>query len=161
MTRKRTRRKVWPVGNVVSMAIEGVSVMDDNRLQQLRTIDRAAVEAFRTGAATDQHWRDIADIVNISEVLCEWGVGTQEVSPVLKDVERHLREAIDRFERTGRMGTTGPGLKAFDDLLEYFDLQRTSVNLSTYERAVQKVIDRVRSGYTGAKVSPTPQGATA
>ncbi|MDN8617848.1 hypothetical protein [Variovorax ginsengisoli] len=159
--RKRTvRRKVWTKdANAFASAISGACIIDDGRLEQLRVRDRAAVEAFRTGTATDQHWRDIADLVNISEVLCEWGVGTQEVAPVLKDVERHLREAIDRYQRTQRMGTTGPGLKAFADLLEYFDLQRTSVGLATYERAVQKVIDRVRSGYTGSKVEP--QGATA
>lgn len=164
MSRKRTNRKVWPTGNAVSMAIQGARVMDDDRLQQLRARDHAAVEAFRAGTATDQHWRDIADIVNISEVLCEWGVGKQEVAPVLAEIERHLMEAIQRYRRTQRMGTTGPGLRAFDDLLEFFDLQRTSVDLSTYERAVQKVIARVRSGYASAKVGPTESqtpGATA
>ena len=136
------------------MAIQGACVMDDGRLHQLRARDRAAVEAFRSGTATDQHWRDIADVVNISEVLCEWGVGKQEVAPVLAEVERHLMEANDRYMRTQRMGTTGPGLKALDDLLEFFDLQRTSVDLSTYERALLKVISRVRSMPASAKVCP-------
>ena len=40
---------------------------------------------------------------------------------------------------------------------EYHDLQRTSVDLSTYQRAVQKAIDRERS--VRSRVIPQQAGA--
>lgn len=164
--RKRTRRKVWPKLSGLAIAIAGASMMDDERLTYLRTVEALAIEAFRTGTATVDHWRAIADVVNMAETLAGMGVGRDEVMPAVQLAQTHLEEANERFQRLGRIATTGPGLQAFVDLAEFHDLQRTSVDLSTYERAVQRAVNRVRSAHPDIKVcvshpSPSTQGAPA
>lgn len=150
--KKRCKRRIWPLGNAVTVAIQGACVMDEARLQKIRTIELMAIEAFRSGKATVSEWRSICDMSNLAQTLCEMGVGKSEVLPVAEDVERHLLEAYERHERTGKLGTTGPGLKAFADLYEYHDLQRLSVDLSTYEKAIVKTVNRIRSGHPDLKV---------
>lgn len=152
MSRKRTRRKHYALINPIALAIDGARTIGEDRLANIRALEQVAIEAFRSGAATTWHWRAIADMSNLAQALCEEGVGAQEVLPVALDVERHLGEAHERYLRTGRIGTTGPGLQAFRDLQEYHDLQRTSIDLSSYERAVVKTMNRIRSAHPSVKV---------
>lgn len=157
--RKRTHRKVWPKASGLHLAIAGASMMDDTRLAYLRGKEEAAIEAFRAGTATVDNWRDIAGIVNMAEMLCDMGVGRAEVTPAVEDAQKHLQESHQRYERTGRIGTTGPGLSAFRELQEFHDLQRTSVDLSTYERAIQRALNRIRSAHPSVKVCVTERTA--
>lgn len=144
MSRKKCRRKVWGVGDAVSVAIAGARVIDDQRLADLREIERGALDAFQFGRAEWKHWGAITGVVQAARVLVEFGVGP-EVLPTIESVERFLEAAAERLEATGRLGATGPDLQAVRDLYEYHDLQRTSVDLATYQRAVEKAINRARS----------------
>lgn len=143
--RKRCRRKHWGVDPLATeVAISGACVIDDRRLALLRKVENAALEAFQFGRATWDHWSTIKAVVQPARVLVELGVGP-EVLPTIELVERFLLEASARHESTGRLGATGPDLQAVRDLYEYHDLQRTSVDLSTYQRAVEKAINRERN----------------
>lgn len=142
--RKQCRRKVWGKGDAVSMAIAGARVIDDNRLAQLREVERVALEAFQYGHAEWKHWGAITGVVQAARVLVEFGVGP-EVLPTIELVECFLAAAQARHETTGRLGATGPDLQAVRDLYEYHDLQRTSIDLATYQRAVEKAINRARN----------------
>jgi hypothetical protein len=72
------------------------------------------------------------------------GVGP-EVMVHVKIAEMHLLDAQERFSRLGKMGSTALGLQSFQDILEYHDLQRTSVARSVYEKHIKRVTDMVRS----------------
>jgi hypothetical protein len=72
------------------------------------------------------------------------GIGP-EVMVFVKIAEMHLLDARRRFEELGRMGSTGPGLQSFQDIIEYHELQRQSVSRSEYERHIKRVTDMVRS----------------
>jgi hypothetical protein len=147
MSRKKCRRKVWILGegaSPLSIAISGACVIDDQRLAQLRAAERDALESFQYGRATWKHWGCITALVQAARVLVEFGVGP-EVLPTIEDVERFLEAAAARHQATGRLGATGPDLQAVRDLFEYHDLQRTSVDLATYQRAVEKAINRARN----------------
>lgn len=153
MSRKHTRRKVWTLdrgATPLSIAMSGACVIDDQRLTLLRTAEREALEAFQYGHATWKHWGCITALVQAARVLVEFGVGP-EVLPSIEAVERFLEAAAARHEATGRLGATGPDLQAVRDLYEYHDLQRTSVDLATYQRAVEKAINRARSGSSSAQ----------
>jgi Zn-dependent alcohol dehydrogenase len=143
MSRKQCRRKVWGLGDAVSVAIQGARVIDDRRLAALREVERTALEAFQFGRAEWKHWGAITGVVQAARVLVEFGVGP-EVMPTVEQVERFLEVAQARHEATGRLGATGPDLQAVRDLYEYHDLQRTSIDLATYQRAVEKAINRAR-----------------
>ena len=149
MSRKQCRRKVWGLGDAVSVAIQGARVIDDRRLAALREVERTALEAFQFGRAEWKHWGAITGVVQAARVLVEFGVGP-EVLPAIEQVERFLEAAQARHEATGRLGATGPDLQAVRDLYEYHDLQRTSIDLATYQRAVEKAINRARHAKAAA-----------
>jgi hypothetical protein len=63
----------------------------------------------------------------------------------VKIAEMHLIDAHDRYKRIGKMGSTGLGLQSFQDIIEYHELQRTSVSRSVYEAHIKRVTDMIRS----------------
>lgn len=144
--RKKTRRKIWDTSiNPVAHAMVGASITDDETLDVVRKMEAESLEAFRTGAATQQDWRNINAAVRLAELMANSGIGP-DVIVHAKIAEMHLLEARDRFDRIGKLGTTGLGLQAFKDLLEYHELQRTSVSRSVYEKHIQKVTNMIISG---------------
>lgn len=149
--RKTTRRKHWPLTNPIALAIDGACVIDDGRLDRLRLLELSAIQAFATGAATQDDWRTVADVSNIAQTMCGMGIGP-EALPATEAVEQVLSEAHARFEITGRVGTTGPGLHAMRELQEWHHLQRTSVARSVYEAALVRTRNRIRSAHPSVKV---------
>lgn len=149
--RKRTRRQVYPLVNPVQWAIKGASLIPQEELNGLRLRELEAIEAFRNGTATLQDWHDLAALLNLCETMARDGIGA-EALPTCLQAQDALIEAAKRFERTGRMGTTGPGLKALRDLYEYHDLQRQSVPRSDYERIIVKATRRVQAKAPGVVV---------
>ena len=102
------------------------------------------MDAFRNGSATKQDWNNINAVVRLAESMADAGIGP-EVAVHCKIAEMHLLEAQERFKRLGKMGSTGLGLQSFQDILEYHDLQRTSVARSVYEKHIKRITDMLRS----------------
>jgi hypothetical protein len=143
--RKQTRRKIWDTTiNPITHAMMGASVVDDESAKVLRDREAASIEAFRAGTATRQSWTDLNASVRVAESMAEAGIGP-EVMVHVKIAEMHLMDAKDRFHRIGKMGTTGLGLQSFKDLIEYHELQRTSVPRRVYEQHIQKVTNMIQS----------------
>lgn len=142
--RKRTRRKHYTLVNPISYAIEGACITPAARLDPLRLRELAAIEAFAKGNATLVEWHDIQAMLNVAENMARNGLGI-EVLEACQRAEAALVEAARRFEATGRMGTSGPGIVAFRDLYQYHDLQRISVSRSVYEKQIEEATNRVRS----------------
>ena len=151
MTRKHTRRKIYALVDPITMAIEGAAITDTALLDKLRLAELSAIHAFSTGDATQNDWRAIADLCNIAQTMCDMGIGP-EVLPATLEVEGVLSESHQRFKATGRIATTGAGLNAMRELAEWHDVQRTSVDRSTYERAIKRTADRIRSAHPRLKV---------
>lgn len=150
MSRKQCRRKHYPLVNPIITAIEGAAISADNLLDRLRLVELSALDAFTTGRATVADWKSIADLLNVAETMARYGVGP-EVLEACERVQDGLSEARERHERTGRMGLSGPAIQAVRDLIEYHDLQRTSISRGEYERLIQKTRDRIRSAHPDLK----------
>jgi len=142
--RKSTRRKVYPLINPITHAIEGACVVDEKKLLQMRKVECDAIEAFRTGRATQQEWHELNEMASLAEVMAIKGVGI-EVLAVVKEAEIYLKEAVLRFRKTGKMGFSGRGLTTLIDLQEYHDLQRQSISRGEYWLFIKKMID-LRTG---------------
>ena len=125
-------------------AMVSAAIIDDETLDVMRKKEAESMEAFRTGSATKQDWDIVNAASRIAESMANAGIGP-EVMVHVKIAEMHLLEARDRFRRIGKIGTTGLGLQAFKDLLEYHELQRTSVPRNIYERHIQRVTNMIRS----------------
>lgn len=149
--RKRTRRQVYPLVNPVQWAMKGAALIPQEELNGLRLRELTSIEAFRTGSATLQDWHDLAALLNLCETMAREGVGA-EALPTCEQVQATLIEAAQRFERTGKLGTTGTGLQALRALYEYHDLQRQSVARSEYERAILKAVRKVHAKGPGVVV---------
>lgn len=142
--RKRTIRRHYELVNTVVFALEGASLISEEKKNKLRFRELAAIEAFVRGKATVQEWHDINSMLSVTETMAKDGFGP-EALPTCQSAQGHLIDAARRFEATGKMGLTGPGIQAMRDLYEYHDLQRSSVCLRVYENFIQKAIDRIRS----------------
>jgi len=146
MSRKRCIRKVWAKTNPIEHAISGAAIAPRKDLDQLLMRELSSLDAFTSGCATLKHWQDLAAVNNLAQTIAGQGVGP-EVMEVAHRAEAALIDAAGRFQRTGRMGLTGEGLKNLRELIEMHDLQRSSISRAEYERAIQLTIARIRSGY--------------
>ena len=142
--RKKCKRKVYPLLNTLAHGIAGAAVADDAALNKLRLCELSAIDSLTKGKGTPSDWRWAADFLNIAETMAKHGIGP-EVLPYCEKAQEALLEAKERFDKTGKMGLSGAGIRAVKDLWEYHDLQRTSVARSEYERMIQKTINHVRS----------------
>jgi hypothetical protein len=143
--RKQTRRKVWSTNiNPVSHAMAGASITDAESLNILRAKESGSMEAFRNGSATRHDWNNINAVVRLAESMAAANIGP-EVMVHCKIAEMHLLDAQDRFKRLGKMGSTALGLQSFQEIIEWHELQRTSVARSVYEKHIKRVTDMIKS----------------
>ena len=140
-------RKVWPTNiDIVQYAIDGASVTKQEMLDKLLLRELGALDAFTRGMATMQEWKDLVSVNNVTQTLGGIGVGSE----ALKDcqaAEAGLIEAAARFERTGKMGLSGPAIQALRNVVEWHDAQRSSIARSQYEEAIRLTTARVKSGH--------------
>jgi len=146
--KKSCKRKVWSLVNPIRHAIEGVAPPQGAKLDLLRTHELSAIEAFRTGTATVHEWSKVVGMMNLCEHMAHRGIGPEAIE-VCDEAYKHLMEAAKRYEKTHKMGLTGPGLQCVRDLYEYHDLQRTSVSLSVYEKHIFDTANRIKSKAPG------------
>lgn len=163
MSRKRCIRKVWIKTNPIEHAIQGAAITSRKDLDEVLIRELSSLDAFTTGCATMKHWQDLAAVNNLAQTLAEKGVGT-EVEEVASRAEAALIDAAARFQRTGKFGLTGEGIKAIRELIELHDLQRSSISRAEYERAIALTVARLKSGHSTVdldKILGKPFPATA
>jgi len=149
-----TQRKVWARIDPVRHAIDGAAITPADKLDALHIRELAALDAFARGAATLQEWHDLANANNITQTLASMHIG-REALPDAHAAEAALIDAADRFQRTGKMGLTGPGLQALRNVIEWHHLQRTSIARSQYEQAIRLTAARIKSGHATVDLSKT------
>ena len=142
--RKQTKRKHCKLIDPLRHAILGAGITEPHLLDKLRLRELAAIEAMSKGMGTIVEWQELADMMNICEVMASQGIGP-EALPHCEQAQQALTEAAKRFEKTKRMGLSGLGLKAIREVYEYHDLQRSSVPRSVYEQMIVKTRNRIKS----------------
>ena len=143
--RKRCRRKVWSTNiDTIAHAIAGACITDTGSLNELRKNELKALEAMKAGEGCVQDWQYLVDMLNISEMMGRKGIGP-EVLEHCEIANDALHRAAKRYEATKKMGMSGEGLKALGDIMEYHDLQRTSISRSQYEKMIQKTRNYLKS----------------
>ena len=122
----------------------GAAITQREKLDKLRLLEYSALDAITKGSGTVQDWRTLVDVLNLSETMARSGVGV-EVLPVCEKAQESLHKAAMRYQETMRMGLDGEGIKAIRDLIEYADLQQSSISRSEFERYIQKTKDYIKS----------------
>lgn len=143
--RKQCKRKVWSTAiNPILHAISGAAVSDKQSLDKLRLCELSAIDAMTKGMGTTEDWRWLADVLNIAETMGKAGIGP-EVLPYCEEAQKALLKAAERYQKTGKMGLCGQGIKAIKDVWEFHDLQRTSIPRSDYEKMIRKTANYIKS----------------
>jgi hypothetical protein len=142
--KKRTKRKVWNLIDPITHAIVGAAITHREKLDKLRMLEYSALEAITKGQGTVQDWRSLVDVLNLSEMMGRGGIGP-EVLPICEKAQKALHEAALRFEKTKKLGLSGEGIQAIRDLIEFADLQQSSISRSEFEKYIKKTKDYIRS----------------
>ena len=143
--RKRTKRKVWALIDPTQHAIIGASITHREKLDKLRMLEYSALEAMTKGHGTVTDWRTLVDVLNLSEMMARNGIGKDEVMPICQKAQDALHKAAERYQSTMKMGLSGQGIQAVRDLIEYADLQQSSIPRADFEKYIQKTKDYIRS----------------
>ena len=143
--RKQTKRKVWNLIDPITHAVVGASITHRDKLDKLRMMEYSALEAMTKGQATIHDWRTLVDVLNLSETMARHNIGKDEVMPVCQKAQDALHEAAQRYQKTMSMGLSGLGIQAVRELIEYADLQQSSISRSEFEKYIKKTKDYIKS----------------
>lgn len=149
--RKKTHRKHYTLVNPIMHAITGATIPSEESLDGLRQAEQSAIEAFAAGQATAEDWHRVNDMSNYSETMAKDGVGP-EVLAVVHAVEDALSASLVAYTAGQLLATTPEGLKAMRDLAEFHHLQRTSIDASSYARAIRATKNNIRSRHPELRV---------
>ena len=147
--RKKTRRKVWNLIDPIAHAIVGATITHRDKLDKLRMLEYSALDSMTKGSGTVTDWRTLVDVLNLAEMMGKNGVGP-EVLPICEKAQESLHKAAMRYQDTMRMGLDGQGIKAIRDLIEYADLQQSSISRGEFEKYIWKTKNYIKSN--GEKV---------
>lgn len=131
--KKRTKRKMWNLVDPIAHAIAGAGITTRDALDKLRLAEYAALDAMIRGYGTVQDWKTLTDVLNLSETMARGGVGP-EVLPYCTTAQDSLKKAALRYQSTMRMGLDGQGITALRNLIEYADLQQSSISRNELEK---------------------------
>jgi hypothetical protein len=165
MTRKRSRyrpRGVNPTAHLV--AIQGVSWLsrDDQTLWALAIDD--AVRAVAQGQASQAHWREIFDAVNLVEELVRMRKA-QDPHGLVQVAQDACEAILDRQRATGVRAARASELAALHELRAGWVELMSGITQAERFAAGEAVAHRVRralaGGEPGARVVHPPQEVTA
>jgi hypothetical protein len=142
--RKQVKRKRWALIDPIQHGIIGAAITQRDKLDKLRVMEYSALEAITKGMGTIQDWHTLTEVLNLSETMARAGVGP-EVLPVCEKAQQALHEAAMRFQKTKKLGLTGEGINWVRELIQYADLQQSSISRSEFERYIQKTRDYIKS----------------
>ena len=144
MSRKRCKRKVYPLLNSLAHGLAGAAISDKQSLDKLRLCELSAIDAMTKGMGTPEDFRWLADVINIGETMGKNGIGP-EILPYCQKAQTELLAAARRYQDTGKMILSGVGIRAIKDVWEYHDIQRTSIARSEYEKMIRKTANYIKS----------------
>lgn len=107
-------------------------------------MEYSALEAITKGQGTIHDWRTLVDVLNLSECMGRGGIGP-EVLAICEKAQASLHKASGYYQTTMRIILDAEGIQACRDLIEFADLQQSSIPRSEFERYIQKTKDYIRS----------------
>jgi hypothetical protein len=135
--RKRCNRRVYNLVNPIEFAMRGAAFMTNKELQNLRIRELSCLDSIVHGKGALQDWVELAECINITEVMATNGIGPESLE-ICRKAQEEMEEAYNRFKQTGTMGLSGVGIQAMREVLEYAALMQTSIPRSQFEKMIDK-----------------------
>ena len=142
--RKKTKRKHWNLIDPITHSIVGASITQRDKLDKLRLLEYSALESIIKGNGTISDWRSLVDVLNLAECMGRSGVGP-EVLPICEKAQEGLHKAAMRYQETMKMGLDGQSIQAIRELIQYADLQQSSISRAEFEKYIQKTRNYIKS----------------
>lgn len=135
--RKRTKRKVWGLVNPIQHAIEGAEIPTGKDADRLLLGELSAIESFRLGQANEYDWQLLSVMTAISALMAFEG---KQIEPLgaARSAWKALGEILQRKEKTGKWGCSGPELQILREMIEWHEAQRKTAARSVYESAIHR-----------------------
>lgn len=129
--------------NVLSTVFGGMSGDHAEHLRELQIKNHLAMVEMAQGRGTRAQWDLIVGAINISNVMCEQGIGDE-----FRFVTIAARDALlavgKRYMASDRFVFTGDELRAVNEALDCHDAQLENVRAIDVDRAAAEVERRVR-----------------
>ena len=135
--RKKCKRKVYNLVDPIEFAMRGAAFMKPEELQNLRIRELSCLESIVHGKGTLRDWVELAECINLTEVMATNGIG-HEALEICRVAQEEMEVAYERFQRTGKMGLSGTGITAMREVMEYAALMQTSIPRSQFEQMIDK-----------------------
>lgn len=148
--RKRTHR---PLVNPIEWAIAGAQPTPKALLDLVALREWTAVDAITRGHGDAEHWRTLADAINVVETLVQKGFSARGLEEARQTAVSAMVEIQERWKRIGKMGFTGAQKAAIVAVLEWHSAQRSAIPRREYENALKRTADRIVSSPKAVKVA--------
>ena len=127
------------MGLLVAASVAHVPVTDSDA-GELEMVALTALDAVAHGHGTRREWDSIARCLNHSWTLARQGIGGEAI-PTLVRAQDGMRRAVPRYDRIGKFGLDGDGLR---DVRAALSLWGGQLRISTIGEvdAATRVIER-------------------
>lgn len=149
MTRKHTKRKVWPLRDPISHAMSGAQVAEENpSIKTYMAVAHLAMKMLVQGRATRLDIQHITMAHNMVAGLMAQGFAAPHA--VDMDASAAALDSIaQRACEKGRILGTGQEINALNFMFQIHDAMMATVSVAEYNRAVAHVDGKVKSGKSG------------
>lgn len=134
--------------NPVLYALTMAATLEPAERARLKATMRAALEAFRTGAAGVKEWRDLADACNVGEELMRFHLASDHAE-TFKAAQLALKDVANRFNAGGSFTLRAAELEALRVAVLVHEVQVDAVAGREFREAVTRIINRTREALRG------------
>lgn len=139
----------------IGLAIGRVTTLDNTQRLALDMPLREALDAFRRGAGSREHWLQLADALNVAEAIAARGLFAEDRPDAYVAAQRVLGDVSDRREAGGSWTLRGPELQALEIGIQCHELQLDACSQGELADAIADVKRRIR----GVLAGNAPAGA--
>jgi len=145
--KKKCNRKVYRLINTIAHAIEGACITDDERLELLKAHELKMIDALSGDDGLSGYY-GLCELLGCAEIMAKAGIGLEVLEPCA-NAQAVLIKLHTRFKRWNKWDITQVEKHTLIDLMEWHNLQRTSVARSEYERYLKLATNKMRGRAPG------------
>ena len=140
----KRRRPIDPTAALRTLSM--AQTLSEHERDSLRLRYWAALDALKTGHASDEHIDTLAGAINVALVLAERTGHNADAIALIQQAQDALMRAKAREQRHGTIGLDGPGAAALGAALELHDAQLALHTAQQLQDALIESIRRMRAG---------------
>ena len=151
------KRSLW---NPLAAALDRVTLLDAEQRVLLDSPLLGALEAFRTGRGTREHWMSLVDAMNVAESIAQRGIFREDRADAYGAAQAVLADVSDRHAAGRGWTLRGPEITALTLGVRCHELQMDQVSQGEMSDAIESVKRRVQQALAG-NASPGARICTA